>query len=91
MILVDILYMEVPLLELKSKYKLCQKFLISLWFYGDIKMCKIFGAHWNFLLMEEFTAKNAVKFAFHIGAFKQSFLPASFQEFFFWVVAITSF
>lgn len=45
MILVDILYMEAPLLQLNSKYKLCQKSLISLCFYGDIKMCKIFGVH----------------------------------------------
>lgn len=80
MILVDILYMEAPLLQLNSKYKLCQKSLISLCFYGDIKMCKIFGVHWNFLLMEKFRARDALKFAFHICAFKQSFLPTSFQD-----------
>lgn len=48
MILVDILYTEAPLLELKSKYKLCQKFLISLCFYGDSKMCKIFWSTLKF-------------------------------------------
>lgn len=91
MILVDILYTEAPLLQLKSKYKLCQKFLISLCFHGDIKMWKIFGVHhWKFLLMEKFRAREALKFAFHIGAFKQSFPPTSFQESsFFWIVAIT--
>lgn len=45
MILVDILYQEAPLLQFKSKYKLCQKVLICLCFYGDIKMWKIFGVH----------------------------------------------
>lgn len=80
MILVDSLYTEAPLPELKSKYELCQKFPISLCLYGDIKTCKIFGVCWNFLLMEKIKAGDAFKFAFHIGAFEQSFPPTSFQE-----------
>lgn len=80
MILVDILYTEAPLPELKSKHKLCQKFPISLCFYGDIKTCKIFGVHWNFLLTEKIRARDALKFAFHIGAFKQSFPPQPFKR-----------
>lgn len=64
--------------HLSSNLNYVRKSLLAC-LYGDVKIGKIFGAHRNFLWMEKFGVRDALKFAFHIDAFKQSSPPA-FQD-----------